>query len=176
LWTRSTTDDPAPEGAYRVTLDRSDFPLDLAHVEDQIGVYTLSLEMGSWRLLQVKPSGETREKSGTYSVDAEGRLLLTDRNDPGLLRHRDVGELVADPRLAHLPQRPNDRHPDLWATRADRRARDAGVPPMVGGGRLGSRSAAPASGYRQSEAPPGATPIWISVRKSALFIRSRRFI
>lgn len=38
--------------------------------------------MGSWRLLQVKPSGETREKSGTYSVDAEGRLLLTDRNDP----------------------------------------------------------------------------------------------
>ena len=70
-------------GAYRVTLDRSDFPDGFDSVEDQIGVYTLSLEMSSWRLLQVKPSGETRERSGTYRVGAGRRLLFTDRNDPG---------------------------------------------------------------------------------------------
>ena len=62
-------------------LDRSDFPAGFDGVEDQIGVYTLSLEMGSWRLLQVKPSGETWERSGTYMVEAGRRLLLTDRND-----------------------------------------------------------------------------------------------
>jgi hypothetical protein len=83
MWTRSTTDDPAPEGAYRVTLHRGDFPAGLADLEEQLGVYTLSLEMGSWRLLQVKPSGEIWERSGTYRVDAGRRLLLTDRNDPG---------------------------------------------------------------------------------------------
>lgn len=81
LWTRSTSDDPAPEGAYRVSLSRDDFPAGFGKVEDHVGVYTLSLEMGKWRLFQVLPSGDTGEQSGGYRVDG-GRLLMTDRSDP----------------------------------------------------------------------------------------------
>ena len=83
LWTTSATDDSAPVGAYRLTVLPSDFPPGYEAAEDRIGVYTLSLEMGRWRLFQLKPSGETWETSGTYRVGPGRRLFLTDRGDPG---------------------------------------------------------------------------------------------
>ena len=94
-WDDHATDDSAPVGAYRLTVLPSDFPPGYEAAEDRIGVYTLSLEMGRWRLFQLKPSGRTWETSGTYRVGPGRRLFLTDRGDPGSAWSGDVGELVS---------------------------------------------------------------------------------
>jgi WD40 repeat protein len=82
LDTTSAFNDPAPLGAYRVTVVRGDFPPGFNGAKDQLGVYTLSLGMGTWRLFQLMPSGDTWETSGTYRVGPGRRLVLTDRSDP----------------------------------------------------------------------------------------------
>jgi WD40 repeat protein len=86
--TRGTATPPAhygPEGAFRVTIDRSDFPPGVFSSEDVdhgVGDYTLSLVGGGWHLSQALPSGDRWFTSGAYKLEGD-RITLTYTFDSG---------------------------------------------------------------------------------------------
>ena len=106
----------APVGAYRVTVVRGDFPPGFDGAKDQVGVYTLSLDMGGPAPVPTdavrRQLGDVRHRPG----GSGGQSLPHHRSQRSQLLWRgDVGPVVAEGHVALVPQRAPDRDAELRA-------------------------------------------------------------
>jgi WD40 repeat protein/serine/threonine protein kinase/class 3 adenylate cyclase len=90
---------PVPEGAFRVELEREDFPSPPFRPNDHrwlAGVYTWYLEGDTWRFHLRSSNGDVDDWSGTIERSGDRVTFITERGLPECVGYSFSGRLVPD--------------------------------------------------------------------------------